>query len=181
VPEQRTEVRACWTRDALHLQFAVWDTDPWATLLERKALLYTEEVVEVFLDPAGDGEGYFELELNPLNTVLDLALRRNRSGFLKDFGWVCEGLSTGVRRTPWGWVGSWKIPFLAVAAEPPAAGAVWRVNFCRIDRPKGRPRELSAWVPTLSGTFHSPRHFGALEFSGPRSAAASLMARPVVS
>ncbi len=118
----------------------------------------------MFLDPVGDGAAYFELELNPLNAVLDLVCRRNRSGYLKDFGWECEGLNTEARIYPGIWVGEWSVPFAALGPDVPVAGAVWRANFCRIDRPAGRERELSAWSPTFSGTFHAPHRFGVMEF-----------------
>jgi len=39
------------------------------------------------------------------------------------------------------------------------------VNFCRIDRPPGVPRELSAWSPTGRANFHTPERFGILEFA----------------
>jgi hypothetical protein len=57
------------------------------------------------------------------------------------------------------------IPFASLTAEPPHAGSKWRVNFSRIDRPRGRERELSAWAPTQLATFHAPERFGTLCFA----------------
>jgi len=79
-PQQRTSVRATWNAEELRCFFHAADTHAWATLTERDAQLYKEEVVEVFLDPVGDLECYFEIEVNPLDAVLDLVLRRNRTG-----------------------------------------------------------------------------------------------------
>ena len=111
---------------------------PWATLTERAAPLWTEEVVEVFVDPVGDGLGYFEVEINPLGTVTDLVLRRTASGWRKDFAWNVDGLASHVRRTEEGWVAELSIPFDALgAAFPQSNGTRWRVNFLRI-RPAGR-------------------------------------------
>ena len=135
-------------------------------MTRRKDPLYEEEVLEVFLDPVGDGASYFEIEVNPLNAVLDLVVRRNRSGWLKDFSWKCEGLETAVCRLPDGWAAELAIPFAALGSLQTGAGVEWRANFCRIDRPKGRERELSAWSPTFCGTFHSPGRFGVVEFCG---------------
>lgn len=163
-PEQGTTVCAAWTDEELRVVLDAVDAEPWATLTERDAPLYTEEVVEVFLDPVGDLESYFEIEVNPLNTVLDLMLRRSRSGYKKDFSWRCDDLRTMVRRTDNGWAAEMAIPFASLIAEPPRAGSRWRVNFFRIDRPRGRDRELSAWSPTKLGTFHVPQRFGVLEF-----------------
>ena len=165
-PRQRTFVKAAWDADELRVLFEIEDTHVLATHTQRDALLYEEEVVEVFLDPVGDLASYFEIELNPLNTVLDLVVRKNRSGSQKDFAWQCEGLRTAVTRHAGGWSAELAIPFRSLVAELPAAGSRWRVNFCRIDRPPGGERELSAWSPTGRANFHTPEKFGVLEFTG---------------
>lgn len=167
-PDQETTV-AVWHDDVrLWVQFQCVDALPWATLTERDAPLFQEEVVEVFLDPFGDGEIYFEIEVNPLNTVMDLVLRKNRSGYVRDFSWQCDGLQTEVHRTTAGWNAVLGIPFLSVSRKVPEIGEQWRVNFTRIDRPggpaAGPDRELSAWSPTMHGTFHVPECFGVLAF-----------------
>lgn len=164
-PQQRTWVKAAWDAEELRVLFEIEDTHVWATYTQRGALLYEEEVVEVFIDPFGDLETYFEIELNPLNTVMDLVVRKNRSGWKKDFAWECEGMRTAVRRGASGWAGELAIPFRSLMAEPPVAGAKWRVNFCRIDRPPGVERELTAWSPTGRANFHTPERFGVLEFT----------------
>ena len=165
VPQQRTTVRAVWGGEELRVLFHAEDTHPWATLTERDGPLWEEEVVEVLLDPVGDLESYFEIEVNPLNAVLDLVLRRNRSGYVKDFAWRCEGLRTAVKKTATAWSAELAIPFRSLVVQPPAAGDCWRVNFCRIDRPPGVPRELSSWSPAGRANFHTPERFGRLQFT----------------
>ena len=163
-PEQGTTVRAAWDADELRIQVHAQDRDAWATITQRDGPLWEEEVVEVFLDPVGDGECYFEFEVNPLGTVLDLVLRRNRSGYAKNFAWNCEGLRTAVTKSEGAWTVEFAIPFRSLTAEPPQPGAHWRVNFCRIDRPPARERELTAGSPTGRRSFHAPERFGVLEF-----------------
>ena len=165
VPRQATSVRAAWEAGELRVLFRAEDTHPWATLTERDAPLWEEEVVEVFLDPVGDLESYFEIEVNPLNAVLDLVLRRNRSGYAKDFAWRCAGLRTAVTKTAMAWTAELAIPLRSLVAQPPAAGDCWRVNFCRIDRPPGVPRELTSWSPAGRANFHTPERFGVLQFT----------------
>ena len=162
-PRQATAVQTAWDADELRVLFRAEDTHVAATLTQRDAPLYTEEVVEVFLDPVGDGESYFEIEVNALNCVLDLVLRRNRSGYMKDIAWDCDGLRTMVRQTASAWSAELAIPFASLGAAP-FPGARWRVNFTRIDRPLDLARELTAWSPTACGTFHAPARFGVLEF-----------------
>jgi hypothetical protein len=165
-PEQGTELRCAWDGTNLRVLFVcTTDHEPWATITQRDGPLWEEEVVEVFLDPVGDGECYFEIEVNPLNTVLDLVLRRNRSGYRKDFAWDCEGLQAIVQRTAAGWNAELAIPIASLSGElPKSASATWRANFTRIDRPRDKPRELTAWSPTRLATFHAPDRFGVLRF-----------------
>ena len=163
-PQQSTAVRSVWDADEWRVLFDLSDAHVWATLTERGAMLYEEEVVEVFVDPVGDLEAYFEIEVNPLNAVLEVVARRNRSGYTKDFAWRCAGLRTAARRTAAGWCAELAIPFRSLVAKPPRTGAKWRANFCRIDRPLGVERELSAWSPPGRGSFHTPERFGGVEF-----------------
>src|SRR5438552_1388611 len=71
-PGQATAVKTAWNGAAWRVLFEVADTHISATLTERGAPLYQEEVVEIFVDPVGDLENYFEIEVNPLNAVLEV-------------------------------------------------------------------------------------------------------------
>lgn len=163
-PAQATWFKTAWAGPELRVLFHAADTYPWATHTARDAPLYEEEVVEIFLDPAGDLESYFEIEVNPLNAVCDLVLRRVRNGWRKDFGWHCEGLKTAVTKSADAWTTEIVIPFASLGPGLPIAGKAWRANFYRIDRPKNTPWELSAWSPTGRELFHVPEQFGFLEF-----------------
>ena len=165
-PAQATQVRAAWAAREWRVLFEVEDARPWATLTQRDGRLWTEEVVEVFIDPVGDLESYFEFEVNPLGTVTDLVLRRTCSGWTKEFGWHADGLETQVRLTPAGWEAELSIPFAALTPDGAGIGQRWRVNFLRIDRPHGpgSEAELSAWSPTGRRNFHRPESFGVVEF-----------------
>lgn len=168
-PQQGTEVRCAWDANEWRILFHAADSDAWATMTERDASLYEEETVEVFFDPAGDLESYFEIEVNPLGAVLDIVFRKSRSGYKGDRAWDCEGLRTLVRKDAVAWTVELAIPFASVTNAPPQAGARWRVNFCRIDRPSRAdsiPRELTAWSPPLRANFHTPERFGIVEFAG---------------
>lgn len=163
-PKQSTWIKTAWNEREFRVLFHCEDAHPWATLTERDGPLYNEEVVEVFVDPVGDLESYFEIEVNPLNAVCDLVIRRTRSGLRKDFGWDCEGMRTSVEIGDGWWTAELAIPFTSLTAEPPKAGDLWRINFYRIDRPEGEPWELSAWSPTGMPKFHVSERFGELRF-----------------
>lgn len=161
-PKQPTRVRVAHNAHELRILFQAVDSRPWATLAKRDDPLFEEEVFEVFLDPLGDLECYFEIEVNPLNAVLDLVLRRTRSGYRKDFRWRCDGFRSAVRIGEGGWSAEFSVPFRSLGNAAPRG--TWRANFYRIDRPAGAPRELSAWSPTGLEQFHVPQRFGFLEF-----------------
>lgn len=165
---QATRVKTAWDDAGWRVLFEVEDNYPWSTFTARESPLWEEEVVEVFFDPVGDLESYFEVEINPSGTVKDLVLRRTVSGWRKDFDWSVEGLQSCVQRTTKGWTAELAIPFEALVAVVPTDGVSWRVNFLRIDRPQG-PRadaELSAWSPTGMRQFHRAERFGFVEFVG---------------
>jgi hypothetical protein len=163
-PQWGTEVRLGWSGGFLHGLYQCQDPNPWATKTTRDDALWEEEVVEIFLDPFGDSLCYFEIEINPLNTVTDLIIRRTWTGLRRDFNWKCEGLVTACGTLAYGWVAAFQIPFESLGDCHPTRSSVWRVNFSRIDRPKDQPLELSAWSPTLVRSFHVPRRFGVLRF-----------------
>jgi Carbohydrate family 9 binding domain-like len=165
-PKQQTSVRCAWDEHEWRLLFHCEDAMPWATFTERDAPLFQEETVEVFFDPVGDLESYYEVEVNPLGTILDIVFRKSRSGYKGDWAWNCEGIDALARMVDGGWAAELSLPFASIAAVP-LIGAQWRVNFCRIDRPSrdgSIPRELSAWSAPLRENFHTPERFGIVEF-----------------
>lgn len=164
-PKQATWIKTAWNESGLRALFYAADDDTWATHTAHDAPLYEEEVVEIFLDPAGDLESYFEIEVNPLNAVCDLMLRRTRNGCRKNFAWHCEGLQTAVRKSESAWTVEMALPFDSLGPAQPAAGSIWRANFFRIDRPENSELELSAWSPPGRPLFHVPEKFGFLEFA----------------
>ena len=163
-PAQATWFKTAWTDSELRVLFLAADIDAWATHTAHDAPLYEEEVVEIFLDPVGHLESYFEIEVNPLNAVCDLVLRRTRGGWIKDFAWHCDGLKHSVEKTASAWTVEMAIPFASLGPFVPAPGKSWRANFHRIDRPKNSQWELSAWSPTGQPLFHVPEKFGFLDF-----------------
>ena len=169
-PTQVTRVRTAWDEREWRVLFEAEDTHPWATLARRDGPLWTEEVMEVFFDPVGDLESYFEVEINPLGTVTDLVLRRTLSGWRKDFAWDVAGLASAARLTAAGWAAELAIPFEALGASlrPEAGRSAWRVNFLRVDMPAGpgTTQDLSAWSPTRLRNFHRAEVFGVVEFVG---------------
>lgn len=178
-----TRFRALWTPDVLYVRFDADDTSPWFTMLRRDAPIWEEEVVEIFLDPAGGGVDYFELEISPANVACDLRVRTPYPNLKSETAFDLDGLETSVLLRgegpgqPPGWTATAAMPFAGLRSLPvpdavrlpPAAGDAWRFNVFRIKRPNGpmRPKAgaiLAAWSPTGGPSFHVPAAFQTLTF-----------------
>ncbi len=177
-PRQRTTARMLWDDEYLYIGFHCEDTDIWGITTERDQPIFQQEVVEVFIDEDRDNYGYIEIEVNPLNAVLDLfALLRN--GHLRGlWDWDSEGLRTAVvvdgdptkRGTPdRSWTVEIAIPmsdFMMAPHLPPQPGDVWHINLYRIDRAETTAGdEYTAWSPPGRINYHTPERFGRLVFS----------------
>ncbi|NLD71883.1 MAG: hypothetical protein GX649_04110 [Chloroflexi bacterium] len=174
-PRQATTMRALWDDEYLYVAFYCEDRDIWGITTERDQPIYEQEVVEVFLDADRDGIGYVEIEVSPLNAVLDLfmLLRDDRRQGLWD--WDSDGLRTAVvvdgdphhRCTDdRSWTVEMAIPLTDLFTAPhipPQVGDVWHANFYRIDRAEDGD-EFSAWSPTFRRNYHTPSRFGRLVF-----------------
>jgi cellulose/xylan binding protein with CBM9 domain len=178
-----TRFRALWTADVLYARFDADDTSPWFTMRQRDAPIWEEEVVEIFLDPAGRGLDYFELEISPANVACDLRVRTPYPNLKSETVFDLDGLETAVvlrgegpEQAP-GWTATAAMPFAGLRTLPvpdavrlpPAAGDTWRFNVFRIKRPNGpmRPKDgaiLAAWSPTGGPSFHVPAAFQAFTF-----------------
>lgn len=150
--EHSTRAKMLWDDSALYCAFACTDPDIWAICATEDAPMWSEEVVEVFIDPDGDGEEYLELEVNPLNAWVDLKIHHAFPGLDSSIDWDIQGLRTAVQvqgtvndslARDVGWTVEIAIPWSALADEigggqMPRPGDEWRLNLYRIERKGGR-------------------------------------------
>jgi predicted TIM-barrel fold metal-dependent hydrolase len=165
LPEVSTTVRALWSDRYLYLFY----TSPYTQLTEfrppilnrERIGLWERDVVEAFIgaDP-NRPHVYKEYQVAPTGEKLDLALDLPK----RDFAWS-SGFEAAVRvhKKARVWTAEWRIPLASVSIMPPRAGATWRLNLLRCDYAN---QAVMAWSPSMSGTFHVPEKFGALEFVG---------------
>lgn len=136
-----TEAAMAWDDQNLYIAFACHDAEPWGTMFERDSRLWEQEVVEVFLDPDGDGKNYPELEVTPHNVVVDLLIPAPRTGADTAAKWNIKGLRTAVGKHAGGWTVEIAIPWNSLGAagvtRAPKSGDRWRVGLYRIERPGG--------------------------------------------
>jgi hypothetical protein len=184
---RRTEARMLWDAQYFYFYFSAADPDVWSTYSQRDMQLYEEEVVEIFIDPDGDGQNYAEVELNPLNTVFDLLLSKPWSQGGRGYdAWNPALLSAvQVRGTlgnaadvDQGWSAEIALPWTELVSPladvpgamdlPPQPGDEWRLNLYRYEqvRQTGARNEAqaSAWSPVGKVDFHVPERFGRVIF-----------------
>ena len=182
-----TRAKFLWDDQYLYVGFLCDDPDVWSTFTQRDAYLWNEEVVEILCDPNDDKINYFEIQVNPLGTVVDLFMNKAYyAGGNANFDWNLVNLKTAV------WVDGtvndvsdvdsmWSCE-VAIAYQdietlisplsiPPQAGESWRIQPTRYNRPRDQqgtvidPPETSAWNQTSNASFHVPEKFGRIIFS----------------
>lgn len=185
-PPYETRFKMLW--DDEHLYIGAWLEEPcvWATLTERDSIVFHDNDFEVFIDPDGDTNNYYEIEINALGTVFDLFLvRPYRDGGPALHGWDCKGLRSAV----WvdgrlndpsvvdrGWSVEMAIPFASLdGTKPPKIGDQWRINFSRVEwhidvidgtivKKPNVPEENWVWTPQGAIDMHIPERWGYLRF-----------------
>lgn len=185
--EHPTEVRLLWDDAHLYLLYVATDPDVWSVLESRDDDLWNDEVLEFFADPDGDGANYVEIEVNALNTVLDLLVSApSKEGGEQFFGWNgtfetavhVEGTVNDPSDQDEYWSMEMALPWALFATDvlevqggqplPPRAGDEWRMNFYRYQRIRTDGTETrvdySAWCPVGEVNFHRPDRFGVVTF-----------------
>ena len=155
------------TAEALCLGLQVTYPDgraPQAMLKEHDAAIYSEDTVEVFLQPPGqDGAPYYQFMLSANGTRLD-ARGAGTEPYRADIGGYNPEWQGVTSRLPNGWSAEIRIPFAALGeAKAPAAGALWRGNVC-LDSSAGFSQAVT-WA-YAGGNYCRPTVFGELLFSG---------------
>src|SRR5262245_34465833 len=73
-PRYRTRVKMLWDDDYLYIAADLLEPHVWASLTKHDSVIFHDNDFEVFLNPSGDGQNYFEFEINALNAGWDLFL-----------------------------------------------------------------------------------------------------------
>ena len=160
-PSLYLEVRALWDAENLYLAFVADASPVPVTMTQRNEALFNECAVELFV--ASDDGGFYEIEFNSLNAILDF---HNPAG--TELPWTelasvfeVAGLQSAVGWSPdrLRWTLEATLPF---ASLPAAVDRPWRINFARSQRMPDDSFELATWAPTRS-TFADVPRFGSLQ------------------
>lgn len=194
-PPLRTRVKMMWDNRCLYVAAAMEEPHVWGTLTERDSVIFHDNDFEVFLNPSCDTKNYYELEVNALNTVWDLLLRKPyREGGKAENSFDIAGLATAVKvhgtlndpsDKDRGWDVEIAMPWAAFNVHtekpgPPADRQIWKVNFSRVEwdveivdgqyrKIPNRPEHNWVWSPMGLIDMHLPDRWGTVEFrKGPR-------------
>ncbi len=190
-PPLRTRAKMLWDETYFYIAAEMVSPHVWATLVEHDSVIFQDPDFEVFIDPNGDSQEYYEFEMNAFNTGWDLFLPKPYiTGGKADNSWEIPGLKTAVhvRGTlndpsdeDQGWDVELAIPWKALAEfarrpSPPQEGDQWRVNFSRVDwqvtiedgkyvkRPDV-PESNWVWSPQGIIDMHRPERWGYVQFT----------------
>ena len=179
-----------WDDRAFYIAAQMEEPHVWATLTERDSVIFHDNDFEVFLNPSRDTRNYYELEVNALNTVWDLLLRKPyREGGQADNAWFIKGLQTAVHirgtlndpgDSDEGWDVEIAMPWAAFDAHtshpgPPKNREVWKVNFSRVEwdtqiingqyrKIPNLPEHNWVWSPMGLIDMHLPDRWGDVRF-----------------
>lgn len=97
-PRLRTRIKMMWDDTNFYVAAQMEEPHVWGTLTMRDSVIFHDNDFEVFLNPSCDTRNYYELEVNALNTVVDLLLRKPyREGGQADNSYIIKGLQTAVK------------------------------------------------------------------------------------
>ena len=190
LPRFVTHAKMLWDDQYFYIAAELEEPHVWGTLTKRDSVIFHDNDFEVFIDPNGDRNEYYEFEINTLNTGWDLFLPKPyRDGGKAQDSWDIIGLKTalhinGTLNNPKdrdrGWTVEMAFPWKALAEyahkpTPPNDGDEWRVNFSRVEWQHeivaGKYKKIAntkednwVWSPQGVVDMHRPEMWGVVRF-----------------
>ncbi len=194
-PPFATKVKMLWDDSCLYIAAQMQEPNVWAFKTHHDDVVYHDNDFEFFIDPNNTTHQYFEIEINPINTIFDLFLNSPyRDGGNPLTTWDAKGMRSAVKvqgtvnnpsDTDKGWTVEIAIPLKSLAVGDhfriPHDGTLWRINFSRVEwdtnikdgkyvkqtDTAGHPKPEHNWVWSPQGVInmHFPERWGYLLFS----------------
>ncbi|HLS95745.1 MAG TPA: carbohydrate-binding family 9-like protein [Sphingobacterium sp.] len=194
VPRHNTKAKMLWDDDNLYIYAQLEEPHVWGNLRQRDTIIYHNNDFEIFIKPFDQHPFYFEIEINTLNTVMDLMMPKTyRLGGEAIMHWDVKGLRSavhveGTNNNPADvdqyWAIEMAIPFSSLTTfgkkMPPKQDVFWRINFSRVQwqhdivknsyqrkKANGRlvPEDNWVWSPIGVINMHHPERWGYLRFT----------------
>ena len=190
-PRFQTQAKMLWDDTYFYVGALLEEPHVWGTLTKHDSVIFQDNDFEIFIDPDGDNQEYYEIEINALNTEWDLFLKKAyRDGGPAINEWEIPGLKTAVhvsgtlnnlKDTDQSWSVEFAIPWKVLAEfahrpSPPKDGDQWRVNFSRVEwqhqivggkyrKVPNTPEDNWVWSPQGAIDMHRPERWGYVQFS----------------
>ena len=146
-PLYQTRVKILWDSRYLYVLAKMQEPQIWAYMNEPDQLIYHENDFELFIDPDGNAQDYFEFEVNARNNLFDLFLPKPyRDGGKPLLAYHALGFKSAVQldgtlndpsdRDKY-WQLELRIPFEDLRSGEvsvcPNEGDQWRIDFSRVE------------------------------------------------
>jgi len=190
-PRFRTRAKMLWDDQYLYIAAELQEPHVWATLTQHDSVIFQDPDFEVFIDPTGDTQPYYEFEMNALNTSWDLLLDKPYQDQGKAHNeWNIPGLKTGVqvlgtlnnsKDTDQGWTVEIAFPWEVLSQRarhpgPPKEGEQWRMGFSRVEwqittnggtyqKVPKTPEDNWIWSAQGVVDMHRPEMWGIVQFT----------------
>lgn len=180
-PWKTTRFKMLYDDTNLYFAAQLQEENVWGTLHQRDCVIYYDNDFEIFLDATADGVGYYEFEINALNTAWDMFHETDyhrASALHSDYDVTGLRHAVQVQGTlnyhydeDEGWTVEVLWPLASLRR-----GDVWRLNFSRVQYlhiydhlfpamvPQS-PCEDWIWQSTDTGDLHNPEMWGKVIFS----------------
>ncbi|TDO71186.1 carbohydrate binding protein with CBM9 domain [Flavobacterium chryseum] len=171
---QSTMVSLSWNDENLYIAYRSDDSKIVGESKKKDSPIYkTDDLVEIFIDPDGDGQNYVEIGVNAFSTNYDMLVKcvsRDCGGWKTSTQFNISGLETVSKISAEGFCTEIKIPFSSLEMVKngkfikPKTGTKWKANVFRIDY--GNTTEYLALqrYKSLKYGFHQPQEFAFFEF-----------------
>ena len=127
---------------------------------------FSDDSIELFVDPSGKGRTYYQFCINSLGTVYDALENPTAIGATATVTWDSGiKVKTAVGKDYWELRAA--LPFAGLMKKAPQPGETWRFNLCRNRFAEPDKAPFSAWSPTPAG-FRDPQRFGLITFNAPQ-------------
>jgi len=176
-----TKARLLWDDDYLYFFADMQDADLYADVKEHDGQTWSNDVFELFFKPAEAKLAYYEFQVTPANTTMDMFLpSRGSGGFQRwakanPFKWQTQvglqGTLNDAGDKDQGWSAEGRFPWsdFKLTGGRPKPGDVWRCALCRYDYSvEFEEMELSSTAPLSRVDFHHYEEYNPLRFIGPK-------------
>lgn len=193
-PIYETKIKMLWNDSHLYIYAQLEEPHIWGTLTEHDAIIYHDNDFEIFIKPNARQSIYYEIEVNTLNTIMDLMMAKPyRLGGEAIMHWDIKNIKSaihieGTLNNPNDidkyWSVEMAIPFASIGSfgrtPTPKVNDFWQINFSRVQwqhsiqngqyKRKAENNKLLfednwVWSPIGIINMHYPEKWGYIQFA----------------